>query len=141
MTNRHGKEQMQNRNPMVTVVIPTPTVPTWWGARSSALFQTITDLEVIVVIDGPDPSTVSVLEDIRVPTRICAFYLCLKTLGDPTRATRELKARKENGLRCSTTTTNGYPRSLKSNWNWAILFASFSSDLLPDYRENTSRII
>ncbi len=66
MTNRHGKEQMQNRNPMVTVVIPTRNRPDLVGrAVRSALLQTITDLEVIVVIDGPDPSTVSVLEDIR----------------------------------------------------------------------------
>ena len=57
---------MQNSNPLVTVVIPTRNRPDLVGrAVRSALLQTLTDLEVVVVVDGPDPSTFSVLATIQ----------------------------------------------------------------------------
>jgi len=50
-------------NPLVTVVIPTHNRPNLLErAVRSVLLQTIADLEVIVVVDGPDSSTVSALE-------------------------------------------------------------------------------
>jgi len=62
----YDKEPMHQRNPFVTVVIPTRNRQDLVGrAVRSVLLQTITDLEVIVVVDGPDPSTVSALEIIR----------------------------------------------------------------------------
>lgn len=54
---------MQNGNPLVTAVIPTRNRPELVGrAVRSALAQTYTNVEVIVVVDGPDPATVSALE-------------------------------------------------------------------------------
>ena len=56
--------------PLVSVVIPTRNRPALVRrAVDSALFQTYSNLEIIVVIDGPDQSTVevlSVLEDGRL---------------------------------------------------------------------------
>ena len=54
---------MHNGNPLASVVIPTRNRPELVGrAVRSALQQTLTDLEVIVVVDGPDPATVSALK-------------------------------------------------------------------------------
>jgi len=61
-----ARESVHNRNPFVTVVIPTRNRPELVvRAVRSALLQTVTDLEVIVVVDGPDPCTVSALEFIQ----------------------------------------------------------------------------
>ncbi len=50
--------------PLVTAVIPTRNRPELvLRAVRSALAQTYANLEVVVVIDGPDPSTVQALED------------------------------------------------------------------------------
>ncbi len=52
-----------NASPLVTVVVPTRARPHLVGrAVMSALGQTETRLEVIVVLDGPDPATLEVLE-------------------------------------------------------------------------------
>ena len=55
---------------MVSVVIPTRNRPTLVvRAVKSALAQTLTDIEVIVVIDGQDPETFEALHaivDLRV---------------------------------------------------------------------------
>ena len=57
---------MPNDRPLVSVVIPTRNRPDMVGrAVRSALRQTIADLEVIVVVDGPDSSTDAALELIR----------------------------------------------------------------------------
>jgi glycosyltransferase involved in cell wall biosynthesis len=63
---------MHNGSPLVTVVIPTRNRPELIGrAVRSALQQTLTDLEVIVVVDGPDPATVLALEPVqRVDARL-----------------------------------------------------------------------
>ena len=55
-------------NPDVSVVIPTLNRPEMAvRAARSALGQTHTALEVIVVIDGPDPATSSALSSIDDP--------------------------------------------------------------------------
>jgi hypothetical protein len=54
--------------PIVTVVIPTRNRPALvLRAVKSALDQTLTDLEVIVVVDGPDLKTVDVLANVSDP--------------------------------------------------------------------------
>jgi glycosyltransferase involved in cell wall biosynthesis len=54
--------------PEVSVVIPTRARPALVPrAVRSALVQTLTDTEVIVVVDGPDPATRDVLGDIADP--------------------------------------------------------------------------
>src|SRR3954471_22950988 len=54
--------------PGVSVVIPTFARPDLvLRAVHSALAQTFTDLEVIVVVDGPDPETVAVLAALADP--------------------------------------------------------------------------
>ena len=59
-------------SPVVTVVIPTRNRPALvMRAVKSALEQTLVDIEVIVVVDGPDPETVDALtanRDIRLHT-------------------------------------------------------------------------
>ena len=48
---------MINKEPIVSAVIPTRNRPELVvRAVRSALTQTYTDLEVIVVLDGPDPT-------------------------------------------------------------------------------------
>lgn len=55
-------------NPIVSVVIPTRNRPAIvLRAVKSALSQTITDVEVIVVIDGIDPATVQALSEVKDP--------------------------------------------------------------------------
>ncbi len=55
-------------NPAVSVVIPTFSRPTLVvRAVNSALQQTLSDLEVIVVIDGADKETEAALESIKAP--------------------------------------------------------------------------
>jgi glycosyltransferase involved in cell wall biosynthesis len=57
-----------NRNPTVSVVIPTRNRPgEALVAVRSALGQTFPDLEVIVVVDGPDVSTREAIEGVRDP--------------------------------------------------------------------------
>jgi glycosyltransferase involved in cell wall biosynthesis len=54
------------RNPRVSVVIPTRNRPELvLRAVRSALAQTFRDIEVIVVIDGPDPETLAALQAVN----------------------------------------------------------------------------
>jgi glycosyltransferase involved in cell wall biosynthesis len=54
--------------PCISVVIPTRARPDLvTRALASALAQTVRDLEVIVVVDGPDPATVGAVEAIDDP--------------------------------------------------------------------------
>src|SRR5215475_1696049 len=54
--------------PEVSVVIPTRSRPDLvLRAVRSVLGQTMTDLEVVVVIDGPDPDTEAALETLGDP--------------------------------------------------------------------------
>jgi glycosyltransferase involved in cell wall biosynthesis len=61
--------------PLVTAVIPTRNRPVLvCRAVRSALGQTYPHLEVVVVVDGPDPATVAALEELREPrVRIIAL--------------------------------------------------------------------
>ena len=61
--------------PLVTAVIPTRNRPELvLRAVRSALGQTYGNLEVVVVVDGPDPNTVAALEELRNPcVRIIAL--------------------------------------------------------------------
>jgi glycosyltransferase involved in cell wall biosynthesis len=55
-------------NPLVSAVIPTRNRPELvCRAVRSALDQTYANLEVVVVIDGPDPATVKALESLNEP--------------------------------------------------------------------------
>lgn len=57
---------MSDSPPLVTAVIPTRNRPGLvHQAVLSALNQTFTNLEVVVVVDGPDLETINVLEQIR----------------------------------------------------------------------------
>jgi glycosyltransferase involved in cell wall biosynthesis len=62
----------RSARPIVTVVIPTRNRPTLvLRAVKSALEQTLTDIEVIVVVDGPNQNTVdalSAIKDVRLRT-------------------------------------------------------------------------
>jgi hypothetical protein len=61
--------------PLVSAVVPTRSRPDLvCGAVRSALNQTYPNLEVVVVVDGPDPATVAALEELRNPcVRIIAL--------------------------------------------------------------------
>lgn len=51
--------------PLVSVIIPTLKRPVLLQRALSSVFrQTLLDLEVVVVVDGPDPDTIAVLETI-----------------------------------------------------------------------------
>ena len=64
-----------NNSPLVSTVIPTRNRPELvLRAVRSVLNQTYQNLEVIVVIDGPDPETFSVLGNIN-DNRICVVQL------------------------------------------------------------------
>ena len=56
----------ENLSPLISVVIPTRQRPSLLMNRSlpSALAQSYSNLEVVVVVDGPDPETVSVLTEL-----------------------------------------------------------------------------
>lgn len=64
-----------NEQPLVSAVIPTRNRPDLvCRAVRSALNQTYPHLEVVVVVDGPDPATVAALEELRGPrVRIIAL--------------------------------------------------------------------
>jgi glycosyltransferase involved in cell wall biosynthesis len=69
------KEKQVHTSALVSVVIPTRGRPEWVGrAVESALAQSYASLEVIVVVDGPDPETVLVLKRIT-DTRLKALLL------------------------------------------------------------------
>ena len=54
-----------NEQPLVSVVIPTRERPELViRAVGSALSQTYQNLEIIVVIDGPDPTTIEALKQV-----------------------------------------------------------------------------
>jgi glycosyltransferase involved in cell wall biosynthesis len=61
--------------PLVSAVVPTRNRPDLvCRAVRSALGQTYPNLEVVVVVDGPDPATVAALEELRNPrVRIIAL--------------------------------------------------------------------
>jgi glycosyltransferase involved in cell wall biosynthesis len=64
-----------NEEPLVSVVIPTRGRPELViRAVRSALSQTYQNLEILVVVDGPDPATVAALEELSEPrVRIIAL--------------------------------------------------------------------
>jgi glycosyltransferase involved in cell wall biosynthesis len=69
LIDRRGKREsaaaMRDGSPIVTVVIPTRNRPALvLRAVKSALQQTLAGIEVIVVVDGPDPKTVAALATI-----------------------------------------------------------------------------
>lgn len=68
---------MQNEKPLVTAVIPTRNRPDLvLRAVRSALAQTYPNIEVIVVVDGPDQATVTALEAVRASdARLCILAL------------------------------------------------------------------
>jgi len=72
LQDRPGTSMKLPVSPVVTVVIPTRNRPALvMRAVKSALEQTLVDIEVIVVVDGPDPETVDALtanRDIRLHT-------------------------------------------------------------------------
>jgi glycosyltransferase involved in cell wall biosynthesis len=73
---------MHNENPLVSVVIPTRNRPELVGrAVNSVLQQTLTDLEVIVVVDGPDPAIVSALKVIQDTDSRLRVLLLPQNLG------------------------------------------------------------
>ena len=65
---RRGIVKMGQVNPLVSAVIPTHNRPQLvCRAVRSALNQTYVNLEVIVIIDGPEPETRRMLEDLQEP--------------------------------------------------------------------------
>ena len=59
---------MSNKNPLVSVVIPTRNRPELISRALHGVFnQTLTDIEVIVVLDGPDETTLQVLNKMADP--------------------------------------------------------------------------
>jgi glycosyltransferase involved in cell wall biosynthesis len=57
---------MNNKNPLVSVVIPTRNRPELiQRALNGVLNQTLRDIEVIVVIDGPDKETECVMSKLK----------------------------------------------------------------------------
>jgi glycosyltransferase involved in cell wall biosynthesis len=55
-------------SPLISAVIPTRNRPDLvYRAVRSALSQTYLDLEVVVIVDGPDPATVAILEALHEP--------------------------------------------------------------------------
>ena len=72
-------------NPKVSVVIPTRNRPTLvLRAVRSALAQTVSELEVIVIVDGPDAQTVRALELVSDP-RLSVFELPASVGGSDAR--------------------------------------------------------
>src|SRR5689334_6912006 len=56
------------QRPEVSVVIPTRGRPDWAPrAADQALSQTVRNIEVLVVVDGPDPATVDALTALDDP--------------------------------------------------------------------------
>ena len=78
---------MQNEKALVTVVIPTRNRPELvQRAVRSALAQTYANIEVIVVVDGPDPATVAALEVTRsTDSRLCVVALAQNLGGSDAR--------------------------------------------------------
>ena len=93
--------------PRVSVVIPTRLRPALVPrAVCSALAQALTDIEVVVVIDGPDPDTREVLAAIADPRlRIVSSWSGPAAHRRP--ATSGWTTPGRRGRRCSTTTTSG----------------------------------
>ncbi len=64
----HARAREHDSSPLVSVIIPTLHRPTLLlRALVSVFRQTWQELEVIVVVDGPDPATVAALETIDDP--------------------------------------------------------------------------
>ena len=60
--------QQHFRSSLVSVIIPTLHRPTLlMRALASVFRQTWRELEVIVVVDGPDPDTIAILQTIDDP--------------------------------------------------------------------------
>ena len=79
---------------LVSVVIPTRGRPALLlRALRSVFAQTLSDLEAVVVIDGPDPETIALLEDLaRTEARLRIVALTsgvierIPPFGDPSLA-------------------------------------------------------
>src|ERR1700761_5560426 len=81
--------------PLVTAVIPTRNRPELvLRAVRSALGQTYSNLEVVVVVDGPDPATVAALEELRDP-RVRTIALSRNVGGSEARNVGAREARGE----------------------------------------------
>ncbi len=81
--------------PTVTVVIPTLNRPALLlRAVKSALDQTLTDIEVVVVVDGPDPKTVDALATIT-DSRLSTIPLSVSVGGSDARNIGIRKGRGE----------------------------------------------
>jgi glycosyltransferase involved in cell wall biosynthesis len=77
---QHQGDRGSDLAPAVSVVIPTRNRREFvWRAVRSALGQTFTNLEVVVVIDGPDEATKASLEAISDPR--LRFHMCSVSSG------------------------------------------------------------
>jgi glycosyltransferase involved in cell wall biosynthesis len=88
--------------PKVSAVIPSRNRPELvCRAVQSVLNQTFTDIEAVVVVDGPDPATLHALEQIADPrVRVVALQ---ESVG----GSQALSTPLANGLLSWMTTTNG----------------------------------
>jgi glycosyltransferase involved in cell wall biosynthesis len=84
-------------------------------AVQSALHQTHPPIEVIVVIDGPDPPTESALAKIH-DTRVRIFLLAANVGGAEARNIGVRAARAASGSHSWTTTTSGSRRKFPCSW-------------------------
>ena len=96
--------------PLVSVIIPTLHRPTLlMRALASVFRQTWRELEVVVVVDGPDPDTIAVLQTIDDPRlRVIVNARSLTAAGA---ATPEWITPRGEWTRFSTITTSGRPRN------------------------------
>lgn len=82
-------------SPLVSAVIPTRDRPDLLAsAVRSALRQTWTNIEVIVIVDGPDPATAAYLETC-IDTRLRVVYLAERRGGSDARNAGVRAARSE----------------------------------------------
>lgn len=101
---------MENREPIVSVVIPTLNRPRLLvRAVRSALAQTLHTIEVVVVVDAPDEATIQALgaiEDSRL-----AIKPLPRNVGPAEARNKGSTQREVDGSPFSTTTTNGFQAS------------------------------
>jgi GT2 family glycosyltransferase len=102
-------------HPIVTVVIPTLNRSQLLVQRAlrSALSQTLANIEVVVVVDGPDPATIEALEEMDDPR---LRWIALPENAGGSEARKSASApRRATGSRCWTTTTSGCLTSSNGN--------------------------
>ena len=100
--------------PLVSAVIPTRNRPLLvCRAVRSALDQTFGAIEVVVVVDGPDPETEKALNSIA-DSRLRMIALPNNVGGGEARNVG-VRAAKGNTLRCWTMTTSGCLQKSKSS--------------------------